>query len=132
MMRDRLRPGPYRIGPRAAHRTPVVRNTFSRSETLAAYPDAKSPTVMRWSSRRDAEMVVVDPGIPGGKRQGEWQEAALLQGFPEDYVFWGSPSDVAAMVGDAVQIDTARAILEAIASVASADQHKHSSASISG
>jgi site-specific DNA-cytosine methylase len=44
-------------------------------------------------------------------RQLEWQELATLQGFPSDYVFIGSPSRITKMIAQAVQIDTARAIL---------------------
>ena len=44
----------------------------------------------------------------------EWQEAAALQGFPHDYVFYGSPTDVWSMVGRAIQIQTGRAILKSI------------------
>ena len=32
---------------------------------------------------------MVDPSIPGGKRQMEWQEMAILQGFPMTF----HPSD---------------------------------------
>lgn len=114
MMASRLRLGPYRIGPRAADRTPQTRRTFNGQTSLAAYPDRKSPTILTFCSRRDAEMVVVTPELPGGKRQLEWQEAAALQGFPDDYVFYGNPTDVGKMIGRAVQIDLARAILEAM------------------
>lgn len=114
VLRDQLRPGPYRIGKRCFDREPVGRRNFNRTTTLAAYPDRKSPTICNISSRRDAELAVVDPSIAGGKRQIEWQEAARLQGFPEDFVFYGSPTDVASMVGRAIQIDTGRAILKAI------------------
>jgi len=113
-LKDRLRPGPYRIGRRCHDREPVRHRTFNRKTCLAAELDRKAPTVCAISSRRDAELAVVDPALPGGKRQLEWQEAARLQGFPEDYVFWGSPTDVGSMVGRAIQIDTGRAILEAI------------------
>ena len=47
-------------------------------------------------------------------RNPEWQELAALQGFPLDYLFYGSPTDVMKMVGRAVQIDLARAILSGI------------------
>ncbi|MBM3956596.1 MAG: DNA cytosine methyltransferase [Gemmatimonadetes bacterium] len=40
---------------------------------------------------------------------------ARLQGFPEDYLFFGSPTAVWKMIGQAVQIDAGRAILAAIA-----------------
>lgn len=111
---DKIRPGPYRIGGRAFNREPVVRNSFNGKQSLAAHLHRKSPTMAAISSRRDAELVVVDERLPGGKRQIEWQEAAALQGFPDDYLFYGSPTDVALMVGRAVQIDTARSILQAI------------------
>lgn len=111
---DKLRPGPFRIGKRAADRKIVKAQAFSPDKVLGAYPDRKSPTVCVWSSRRDAEVVIADGTIPGGRRQIEWQEAAALQGFPTDYVFYGSPTDVWKMIGQAIQIDTGRAILEAI------------------
>jgi site-specific DNA-cytosine methylase len=47
-----------------------------------------------------------------GWRQVEWQELAVLQGFPNDYCFCGSPTRVVKMIAQAVQVDTARAILE--------------------
>lgn len=117
---SRMRPGPYRIGRRCFDRKPVRRRNFTRDCTLAAELDRKAPTVVAISSRRDAELAVVDPSLPSGdpaavgKRQMEWQEAATLQGFPDDYLFWGSPTDVGIMVGRAIQIDTGRAILRAI------------------
>ena len=114
-LRDKLRNGPYRIGRRAADREPASSNTFKPHLVYAAYPHRKSPTVCAMSSRRDAELVIVDPNIPGGKRQMEWQEeAAALQAFPEDYVFWGPPTSVWKMIGQAIQIDTGRAILREI------------------
>lgn len=114
VMRDRLRQGPYRVGRRSFGREPKISRTFTKAAVLAGHMDQKSPTIASASSRRDAEMVIVDKSLPGGHRQMEWQEAALLQGFPTDYLFYGSPSDVSAMVGRAVQIDTARAILQSI------------------
>jgi len=114
LLKDRLRPGPWRIGPRAADRQPVRSKTFSPDKSLAALLGAKSPTICNLSSRRDAEMVIVDPGLPGGKRQMEWQEAAVLQGFPRDYLFYGSPSDVSLQIANAMQIDLGRTILKGI------------------
>ena len=87
--------------------------------------DRKAPTVLSYSSRRDAEVLVMDERLPIGKRQMEWQEAAVLQGFPEDYVFFGSPSDVAKQIGRAIQIDTGRAILSAIVASAAAKEVMH-------
>ncbi len=114
LLRDAILPGPYRIGRRAFGRRPELSRTFTKETTLGAPLDRKAPTVTGQCSRRDAEMVVVDPSMPGGIRNFEWQEMALLQGFPRDYLFYGSPTDVMTQVGGAVQIDTARAILQAI------------------
>jgi site-specific DNA-cytosine methylase len=114
VLRDRLRPGPYRIGGRTFDREPVKSKSFRAPTCYAAYPHEKAPTVCAHSSRRDAELAVIDPRLPGGKRQMEWQEAARLQGFPEDYLFYGSPTDVFLQVGRAIQIDLGRAILGAI------------------
>ncbi len=113
-LRDKLRPGPYRIGKRTADRKIVKTEAFAPDKVLGAFPNRKSPTICAFSSRRDAEVVVADHTVAGGRRQIEWQEGASLQGFPEDYVFYGSPTDVWKMVGQAIQIDTGRVILEAI------------------
>ena len=111
---SRLRPGPYRIGKRSVGRTPVFSGSFNGARILAAIPDRKAPTVITKSSQRDGDVAVIDAALPGGMRQFEWQELAALQGFPDDYLFVGSPTDTAKMVGRAVQIDLARAILQAI------------------
>jgi len=109
-----LRPGPHRIGRRAADRNIAYSQSFSPDKVFGARPGRKSPCVVSWASRRDAELVIEDPEVAGGRRQIEWQEGAALQGFPADYVFYGSPTDVWKMIGQAVQIDTGRAILEGI------------------
>lgn len=44
----------------------------------------------------------------------EWQEAAALQGFPDDYVFTASWSRTWKMVAQAIPIQVGRAILQAI------------------
>ena len=113
---DCLRPGPWRIGTRAADRAIGRSKTFSPDLLYSAYPARKCPTICSLSSRRDAEFCVIDPAIPGGRRQLEWQEAARAQGFPDDYVFYGSPTAVWGMIGQAIQIDTGRAILKEIVS----------------
>ena len=109
-----LRPGPYRIGKRSADRR-LVTHGISNSTILGMGAGDSSYTVTgQASSRRDAELVVTDDSLPGGRRQLEWQEAASLQGFPADYVFYGSPSGVMRMIGQAIQIDLGRAILSEI------------------
>ena len=121
VLRDRLRPGPYRIGPRTFDRTPVKSKSFRATTCYAAYPHEKAPTLCAVTSRRDAELAVIDPWLPAGKRQMEWQEAARLQGFPEDYLFFGSPTDVYLQVARAIQIDLGRAILGGICEEAKRD-----------
>jgi site-specific DNA-cytosine methylase len=114
VLRDRLRPGPYRIGRRSHGRQFVTSDAFDPGKAYVAYPVNKCPTICSLSSRHDPEFLVADGWLPGGARQLEWQEAALLQGFPDDYLFYGSPSDVGIQIGRAVQIDTARVILRGI------------------
>lgn len=110
-LRSYLRPGPYRIGPRVWHREPKRIHNWSAQYHQWWDPERKSPTICTISSKRDPESVVVDEAL---RRQLEWQEAATAQGFPDDYVFYGSPSTVAKHIGQAIQIDTGRAILKAI------------------
>lgn len=115
MLRDYLQTGPYRTGRRLWGRKPQTTRTFSRETTFGAWPDRIAPTMVAVGSRHDAELCVVDDAIPGGIRQLDWREAAALQGFPDDYTFWGSPTDASKIIGRAVQTDTGRAILSAIA-----------------
>ena len=109
-----LRSGPYRIGKSAFGRTASRSKSFTPETIYPISADRKAPTICAISSRRDSELAVVAPGLPGGLRQLEWQEAARLQGFPTDYLFYGSPTAVSLMVGRAVQLNTASAILHAI------------------
>ncbi len=106
-----LRPGPYRVSSAIKDREPSRSEVYGGKKFYPWEPQEKSPTVLCHSSRRDHYLAVRNGD---GWRQPEWQELAVLQGFPEDYVFVGPPTRVAKMVGQAVQIDTARAILEAL------------------
>lgn len=115
VLKDRLRAGPFRIGARSHGREFVTSNAFSPDKAYVAPVEGKSPTICTLTSRHDPEFLVYDERLPGGVRQLEWQEAARLQGFPEDYMFFGSPTDVGTQIGRAVQIDTARVILSGIA-----------------
>lgn len=108
---DHLRPGPHRLGIRPYRRTPQ-RSQWLRADKHSWWdPDRSAHTVCKVTSQRDVESVVVDGDR---RRQLEWQEAARLQGFPEDYVFIGSPTKTAKLIGQAIQIDLGRAILEAM------------------
>lgn len=115
MIEDHLRPGPHRIGRRTFGRTPVKHNAWGKNTIYAVERGHKAPTVCAYGSRHESELALADPRLPGGGlRQVEWQECARLQGYPEDYLFYGSATDVSQMIGRSVQIDTGRAILEAI------------------
>ncbi len=114
LLRDHIRPGPYRIGRRLSGRTPQRSRTFCKQTCLGADLDRKAPTVTTQCSRRDAELAFLDPRLPGGMRSPEWQEMASIQGFPDDYLFYGSPTDAMKQVGQAVPIPLAAAILAAI------------------
>ena len=77
--------------------------------------DSRLPTVLCWSNRhKNTAPVILDPAIPGGRRELEFAEAARLQGFPENYVFCGDLTSAWRQVADAVQINLARAICRAI------------------
>ena len=107
-----IRPGPYRQSQRLAGRTPGRASVYKSTQFYPWLPDEKSPTVINLESRRDNYAAAQMPD--GRWRQLEWQELARLQGFPEDYVFIGCPGRVGKQVGQAVQIDTAHAILRAL------------------
>ena len=110
-LRDVLRPGPHRLSGRIFGKRRPEPNGKSRTTFKPWFPDAKSKTVLGFSSRRDAEMATPHPL---GWRQLEWQELAALQGFPSDYLFIGNPGRVAKMIGQAIQVDTGAAILRAL------------------
>ena len=109
---DCIRPGPYRRSQRLTGRTPGRASVYNSTQFYPWLPDEKSPTVINLESRHDNYAAAQMPD--GRWRQLEWQELARLQGFPEDYVFIGSPGRVGKQVAQAVQIDTARAILRAL------------------
>jgi site-specific DNA-cytosine methylase len=98
LLRDYVRPGPYRIGPRLSGRRPEFARTFSRDSFLAASLGRKAPTVLTVGSQRDAEMGIVDESLCGGVRQMEWQEAAGAAGLARGHSVLGvaverGPSD---------------------------------------
>lgn len=112
VLADCLRGGPYRLSARLRGARPRRSNGYSSDRTFYPwFPSDKSPTVVQLSSRHDRQGAVIDDDLV---RQLEWQELALLQGFPGEYVFIGSPTKVVKQIGQAVQIDTARAILKAL------------------
>ncbi len=113
ILADVLRPGPYRVTPKVLAGEPATHNTFNPGVYHPWFTDRKSHTVISLGgSRHDNFSAIVMPD--GRPRSIQWQEAAALQGFPENYVFVGSLSRTSKMIGQAIQIDTGVAILEAI------------------
>lgn len=111
VLNDHIRPGPYRRSMRLKDKIPARSFNYNSNRFYPWMPDEKSPTVIGLQSRHDNYAAVAHND---NWRQVEWQELATLQGFPNDYVFIGSPTRVSKMVAQAVQVDTARAILQAL------------------
>lgn len=111
MLKDCIRPGPYRKSLLIRDRVPQRAEVYGSNGFYPWMPDEKSPTVISLNSRHDnyAAMANGDDW-----RSLEWQELALLQGFPEDYVFMGTPTRVMKMVAQAVETRTGHAILTAL------------------
>lgn len=78
--------------------------------------DQPAPTVraQNRSQMRQQQRQTIVAESDGRERALQFTEAAALQGFPDDYVFVASQSRAWKMVAQAVQIETARAILQAI------------------
>jgi hypothetical protein len=111
LLRDCLRPGPYRKSLRLRGRVPARDRVYAKHAFYPWMPDEKSPTVIGLDSRHDD---IAAAAFGDDWRSLEWQELALLQGFPEDYVFMGTPTRVMKMVAQAVEVRTAHAILAAL------------------
>jgi len=77
-------------------------------------PDAKAPTIISqiWRGSRSRRCFVVPS--PAGPRVLTWQEAARVQGFPDDFRFGCTATRAAKMIGQAIPIHVGRAILRAI------------------
>lgn len=108
-----LMAGPHTVTTAILHSTHKSRRQwYSENTRRVLNPASHSPTVTDFGSRHSRGFVVPTPD--GRERVMTLQEAARLQGFPESYIFVCAPSRAFKMVGQAVQIDTARAILESI------------------
>ncbi len=110
---DYLRPGPYRVSVPSRNRHPQRHHCFTGETFYPIEAARKMPTILGLQSRHDNQRGVVDERLPS-HRSLEWQEGAIAQGFPEDYVFVGNWTQVGQMISNAIQIDTGRAILEGI------------------
>lgn len=127
-LRDCLRPGPhmaegspeaYELVPQAAGRNAA---RVGNDKMRVLDPESPSPTIMgalsRGSRKRRAFTILSDDR----PRTLSWQEAALLQGFPDDYLFAASYMRTEKMVGQAIPIPVGRAILKAIVARAQASE----------
>lgn len=111
VLREVLRPGPYRTIPRAStYRR--ARGYYSGGTIWVWEPEQPGFTVLDWGGRHTRGAMVETHG--GQVRQLEWQEAATLQGFPDDYIFVGSYGRTWKMVAQAIPVYVGRAILQAI------------------
>jgi site-specific DNA-cytosine methylase len=116
-----LRPGPHLTAPDHERYEKVPQATgrnaarVGRDKMRVLDPGTASPTVMgalsRGSRQRRSFVVETDDGR---HRFLGWQEAAMLQGFPEDYLFASGYMRAEKMVGQAIPIQVGRAILRAI------------------
>jgi len=109
---DTLRPGPYRTVKNVDKLKPHSRQYFSAGLMRVLNPQRPSPTILDWGGRHTRGAMI--PTGCGPPRVMEWQEAAAIQGFPEDYVFAASWSRTWKLVAQAIPIYVGRAILAAI------------------
>lgn len=103
--------GPHRISP-ATQRLPRATTHWMSAHARLVDTTCHTPTIMSFSSRHERAFVIRQ--ADGRERVLTLAEAARLQGFPRDFVFVANESRAWKMVGQAVQIDTARAILTGI------------------
>ena len=90
---------------------PAERDPFSRERPQSAAEASRTLSV--GSGGGSANTIVDEAGMV---RVMEWQEAALLQGFPEDFVFAASWSRTWKMVAQAIPIQVGKAILQGVCS----------------
>jgi len=124
MLADYLEQGPYFLTAdvlRSRVRT-SRHQWYSRGLKRVLRPSDPAPTITDFSSRHSRGFVV--PHSDGRReRYLTFAEGARLQGFPPDYVFVAPLSRASKQVGQAVQIDLARAILTRIV-----EEHQRSNA----
>jgi len=109
---DVLRPGPYRTLRNVDRYKANKRRYYSAELMRLLDPDRPSPTILDWGCRHARAAMI--PTAAGPPRCLEWQEAAILQGFPECYVFAASWTRTWKMVAQAIPIYVGHAILAAI------------------
>lgn len=122
-----LRPGPYRTVPGADRYHPVLAHQghsaghVGRDRVRVLPVDRPSPTVISTLDKgsRQRRSFTVPHG--DGYRLLTWQEAAILQGFPDDYLFAAAQRRTEKLVGQAIPIHVGRAILRAITRISEGD-----------
>lgn len=113
---DVLQPGPHQTIPHyEQYKRHEGRGGVGNDKVRVLDTDAPSPTVLgaldRGSRQRRNFMVET---ADGRLRKLHWQEAARLQGFPEDFLFAAGLIRTQKIVGQAISIQVGRAILRAI------------------
>jgi len=107
-----LRAGPWRTIPKHEDYERSKRQYYSPGFIRVWEPDQPGYTVMDWGPRHARAAMIEAPD--GNLRCLDWQEAAALQGFPEDYLFAASYTRTWKMIAQAIPIQVGRAILAAI------------------
>jgi site-specific DNA-cytosine methylase len=115
-----LRPGPHLIIPRA--------ESYESAFALDGALDLNGDTIRILRPDWESPAILCNVGMRGGRnkrsftiedargrrRQLSWQEAAAIQGFPDDYLFASSLTRAMQMIGRAIPICVGRAILTAM------------------
>jgi site-specific DNA-cytosine methylase len=106
-----LRPGPYRTCAGVQSKRRSKRSAYS-SDVIRIWDAAEAAyTVTSLHDRHSKAAMIETTTVP---RTLEWQEAAVLQGFPEDFIFVGSVGRASKMIAQAISIHVGRAILQAV------------------
>jgi site-specific DNA-cytosine methylase len=120
-LQEILRPGPHMMT-RNAERYEGLwalngRLSLDNTKIRLLPLDKPCPTIISnlglRGGRTRRQFTVVDDR--GRRRMLSWQEAATVQGFPDDYLFVGNYTSTQNMVGRAIPIAVGRAILKGIA-----------------
>lgn len=117
---DVLRRGPYQTEPDAESYTVNEQggrdSMFLGSHSIRLLnPAMASPTIIGSTNRGSRQRRAFMLRMPDGRlRNLSWQEAAALQGFPDDYVFAAQLCRTIKMIGQAIPIPVGRAILQGI------------------
>lgn len=113
-----LLPGPHLTfaGADGYKQNPTNRSRVGKDFIRLLDPAEPSPTItssFNLRGGRQRRTWIVEDG-QGRRRLLSWQEAALVQGFPRDYLFVSGVTRACEMIGQAIPIQVGRAILQAI------------------